>query len=121
MTLLTGAMTAMFLLLSLYLGTVLGYPPLSVGIAWLSFCAVLVVALVASMPLVTRHGTGPPSPATSSPSRRRAGPRRRRRPGTAHDRPHPAALCRRWGRHAAWMLLRFRATPHTKCSVAEVV
>jgi MFS family permease len=59
MTLLTGAMAAMFLLLSLYLGTVLGYSPLSVGVAWLPFCAVLVVALAASAPLITRHGHRP--------------------------------------------------------------
>jgi EmrB/QacA subfamily drug resistance transporter len=59
MTLMTGAMAAMFLLLSLYLSTVLGYSPLSVGIAYLPFCAVLVVALAASAPLVTRHGHRP--------------------------------------------------------------
>mgnify|MGYP003287652684 CR=1 FL=1 len=45
MTLMTGTMAAMFLLLSLYMSTVLGYSPLSVGMAYLPFCAVLVVAL----------------------------------------------------------------------------
>jgi EmrB/QacA subfamily drug resistance transporter len=56
MTLMTGAMAAMFLLLSLYMSTVLGYSPLSVGVAYLPLCAVLVVALAVSAPLVTRHG-----------------------------------------------------------------
>jgi MFS family permease len=55
MTLMTGAMAAMFLLLTLYMSTTLEYSPLSVGIAYLPFCAVLVVALAASAPLVTRH------------------------------------------------------------------
>jgi predicted MFS family arabinose efflux permease len=59
MTLMTGAMAAMFLLLSLYMSTVMNYSPLSVGIAYLPFCAVLVVALAASAPLVTRHGHRP--------------------------------------------------------------
>jgi len=59
MALMTGAMAAMFLLLSLYMSTVLGYSPLLVGIAYLPFCAVLVVALAASAPLVTRHGHRP--------------------------------------------------------------
>jgi MFS family permease len=59
MTVMTGAMAAMFLLLTLYMSTVLGYSPLSVGIAYLPFCAVLVVALAASAPLVTRHGHRP--------------------------------------------------------------
>jgi EmrB/QacA subfamily drug resistance transporter len=59
MTLMTGAMAAMFLLLTLYMSTVLEYSPLSVGIAYLPFCAVLVVALAVSAPLVTRHGHRP--------------------------------------------------------------
>lgn len=59
MTLMTGAMAAMFLLLTLYLSTVLGYSPPSVGIAYLPFAAVLLVALAASARLVTRHGHRP--------------------------------------------------------------
>ena len=59
MTLMTGAMAAMFLLLTLYMSTVLQYSPLSVGIAYLPLCAVLMVALAASAPLVTRHGHRP--------------------------------------------------------------
>lgn len=59
MTLMTGTMAAMFLLLSLYMSTVLGYSPLSVGMAYLPFCAVLVVALAVSAPLVTRRGHRP--------------------------------------------------------------
>lgn len=52
-------MAAMFLLLTLYMSTVMEYSPLSVGIAYLPFCAVLVAALAASAPLVTRHGHRP--------------------------------------------------------------
>jgi predicted MFS family arabinose efflux permease len=59
MTLMTGAMAAMFLLLTLYMSTVMEYSPLSVGIAYLPFCAVLVAALAASAPLVTRYGHRP--------------------------------------------------------------
>src|SRR4030095_16559035 len=59
MTLMTGAMAAMFLLRTLYMSTVMEYSPLSVGIAYLLFCAVLVAALAASAPLVPRHGHRP--------------------------------------------------------------
>jgi hypothetical protein len=52
-------MAAMFLLLTLYMSTVMEYSPLSVGIAYQPFCAVLVAALAASAPLVTRHGHRP--------------------------------------------------------------
>jgi hypothetical protein len=52
-------MAAMFLLLTLYMSTVMEYSPLSVGIAYLPSCAVLVAALAASAPLVTRHGHRP--------------------------------------------------------------
>jgi hypothetical protein len=55
MMLMMGAMAAMFLLLSLYLSTVMAYSPLSVGIAFLPFSAMLVLALAASTPLVTRY------------------------------------------------------------------
>jgi hypothetical protein len=41
------------------MSAVVEYSPMSVGIAYLPFCAVLVAALAASAPLVSRHGHRP--------------------------------------------------------------
>jgi MFS family permease len=59
MTLMTAAMAAMFLLLTLHLSTVRGYPPLSIGIAYLPFSAALAVALAVSTALISRSGHRP--------------------------------------------------------------
>ncbi len=56
MTLMTGAMAAMFLLLTLYLSTVRGSTPLSIGVAYLPFSAMLAFALMASTRLIIHYG-----------------------------------------------------------------
>ena len=118
MTLMTGAMAAMFLLRTLYMGTVMEYSPLSVGIAYLLFCAVLVAALAASAPLVTRHGHRPAACTafTLAAAGLTAGVIARvQQLGAAlvllmtdHTRRRPASFERS---HAARILPRFGATP----------
>jgi EmrB/QacA subfamily drug resistance transporter len=54
---LNSALTAMFFLLTLYMQNILGYSPLSAGLAYLPFCLAFVPGLIASTQITNRAGT----------------------------------------------------------------